>query len=298
MSENSGQGWRRPTAGLPAACNLITALALSPGYAQDQTVLAGVEGNGIFRSSDGGASWRPSGVGLPYVGVRAIALAPGFAADRMAFAAVLENGLQRSLDGGASWKTLDTATPWSLALSPEFDRDGIVALYGSRQGVGVLQYSQDRGDHWRDAVDPLPGDGSLQLLSLAPAFARWQVIFALDGTGDLYRSADGGRSWQLVLETGADQARRAQMVYGSDEAQRPVFLLVSGTAYEGESRVTWGELFRSTDGGQSWSTVSAGAGIVPTALAISPAFAEDGLIWLGTANGRVLSLPGLELPAR
>ena len=149
-------------------------------------------------------------------------------------------------------------------------------------------------EHWRNLEARLPGNGDLRLLSLAPAYARWQVMFALDSAGDLYRSADGGQAWQRVLATGGVVAERSQIVYGPNEEQRPLFLLVSGVRYAGESRVTWGKLFRSTDGGQSWTAIQAGAGIVPTALAISPSFDQDGLIFVGTGDGRVLSLRGME----
>ncbi len=298
LSKDRGLRWQSSQTGLPGVCGQTSALALSPAYAQDQTILAAVKGNGVFRSTDGGEHWQPAGAGLPHMGVRDLAFSPGFAADRTAFAIVPENGLQRSTDAGVSWRTLNTPSALLMALSSEFDRDGTVAIYAARDAAGMVQFSEDRGDHWRDATGPVPGEGGLRLLSLAPAFARWRVMFALDSAGDLYRSADSGGSWQPVLETGGAQAERAMIVYGPDEAQRTVFLLVTGTRYEGESRRALGDLFRSTDGGQSWSAIDFGAGLIPAALAISPSFAEDGLILLGAADGRVLNVRGLDLPAR
>ncbi len=296
LSEDGGRRWQRPQAGLPGVCG-ISALVLSPGYAQDRTVLAGVKGYGIFVSRDAGTSWQPAGAGLPHMGVYAVAFSPGYVIDRTAFAVVQESALQRSVDGGASWQALDTARPTLLALSPEFDRDGTAALYAPGQPAS-LQFSHDRGNHWRNLEARLPGNGDLRLLSLAPAYARWQVMFALDSAGDLYRSADGGQAWQRVLATGGANADRSQIVYGPGEEQRPVFLLVSGVQHVGESQVTWGKLFRSADGGQSWSAIQAGVGIVPTALAISPSFDRDGLIFVGTGDGRVLILRGMELEAQ
>ena len=46
-------------------------------------------------------------------------------------------------------------------------------------------------------------------------------------------------------------------------------------------------IYRSVDGGVSWEEVELPANLVPTALAISPTFDQDGLLWLGTADGRV-----------
>jgi hypothetical protein len=81
-----------------------------------------------------------------------------------------------------------------------------------------------------------------------------------------------------------------QIAYGSSEEQGGVFLAVSGTRYEGEKRVTWGRLYRSNDGGQSWAEMSAGQGLVPTALAISPNYTEDRLLFIGTADGRIVQI--------
>lgn len=91
---------------------------------------------------------------------------------------------------------------------------------------------------------------------------------------------------------------RAQIAYVADvELDRPVFLLLRGSIGEGQPSTWWGKLFRSTNGGLSWQELALGNGIVPTALAISPRFAVDGLIFVGTTDGRVLSLDGLALPA-
>ena len=300
LSQDGGVRWQRPQAGLPSACAQFSALAVSPAYAADRTVLAGVKGHGIFKSTDRGASWQPASKDLPHMAVNGLAFSPGFAADRTAFATVPDNGLQRSTDGAASWHTLKTAAASLVALSPEFDRDGTLAVYGMKDGVGVLQFSEDRGNRWRDVATP--GAGGLRLLSLAPAFARWKVMFALDGAGELHRSdngaAAGAASWQRVLATGRTDVERTQLAYGPTEKGREVFLLASGTRYEGEARVAWGMLFRSADGGQTWAEVNPGAGIVPAALALSPGFAEDGLIFLGAADGLVHSLRGMDLPAR
>jgi hypothetical protein len=131
------------------------------------------------------------------------------------------------------------------------------------------------------------------MLSLAPAFSRWQVMFAGDMMGDVFRSADGGRSWQPVLESGPAEsagtgAEQIQIAYGPNEAQREVFLVVSGTRYEGEKRVTWGRLYRSGDGGQTLADLSVGPGLTPTALAISPNYARDHLLFVGVADGRIV----------
>jgi hypothetical protein len=65
---------------------------------------------GVFRSEDGGLTWKASSVGLPQseggrpVGVLSLAISPNFPADRTLFAGLVERGLYTSNDGGATWK--------------------------------------------------------------------------------------------------------------------------------------------------------------------------------------------------
>ena len=143
-----------------------------------------------------------------------------------------------------------------------------------------------------------PGPESPNMLSAAPLYAAWRVLFAYTGNGQVFRSADGGVSWQTVLDTGLSGGSTAQIVYAPDvEVNRPVFLLATGPFWEATPDAMQSALFRSLDGGLSWQKVTTGDGVVPTALAISPTFAQDGLIFVGTAGGQVLTLNGLALPA-
>ncbi len=292
FTRDGGKQWLAAGSGLPALCARVSALAVSPAYAKDRTLLAGIRGNGIFRSTDGGTTWLPAGKGLPHMAVHDLALSPAFARDRTAFASVYENGLQRSVDGGVTWQTLPTSLAPVIALSPEFEQDGTVAVYGMKAGGGSVQLSNDRGEHWRELT--APSTGGPRLLSLAPGFSRWGVMFAGDVVGDLYRSADAGQTWQRVLQAGGDSANpgaaQMQIAYGPNEARREVYLVASGARYEGEQRSTWGHLYHSGDGGQTWAEMDAGTGVVPTALALSPTFAQDRLLFIGTGDGRIVQI--------
>jgi photosystem II stability/assembly factor-like uncharacterized protein len=294
VSDDGGVTWSRPRGGLPDGCDNFSALAVSPDYARDRTLLAGVIGLGLFRSSDGGQLWEPSSAGLPSMGIEQILLSPGFARDGTALARVSpaggRRGVYRSRDGGRSWQALDMNLDL-VAMSPEFDQDhtlmGVAVSYVDHEQRGELHISPDGGDHW-ERVGTTPEGKTVYWLSLAPLFAKWHVLFAHGSDGTLYRSADGGSSWDAVLRD--LPATPTQLVYAPGiEFNRPVFLVAVETLPD-QPAVMRGRLYRSGDGGLTWQQVELPEDVSPTALAISPNFAQDGLLLVGTADGRVLTL--------
>jgi photosystem II stability/assembly factor-like uncharacterized protein len=181
-------------------------------------------------------------------------------------------------------------------MSPEFDQDHtlIGTARADSEGRTELRISRDGGDNWERLGDT-PEGVTFKLLSLAPLFDKWQVVFGYGSNGTLYRSEDGGVSWQAVLRTEAVSSASSQLVYAPDiEVNRPVFLLVTMADSAGSASVR-GTLYRSGDGGLSWETAQLPEGSSPTALAISPNFVQDGLLFIGTGDGRVLTLEAAKL---
>jgi photosystem II stability/assembly factor-like uncharacterized protein len=297
LSRDGGNTWGQPRGGLRGGCERISALAVSPGYARDQTLLAGVVGRGVFKSTDGGQLWQPSSTGLSSMYLSRILLSPDFEHDQIAFATAGTRGaLYRSTSGGATWQSLDVDMHL-FALSPEFDRDQ--TLMGVSAGQVLL--SQDGGDTWEQVGDQ-PDEAFFAMLSIAPLFERWQVVFAFgDGTHHLYRSADGGRSWESVLDVGGSAFRPSsqRLVYGPETADgRLLFLSITVIDDVAGASVERRTLYRSVDGGQTWQAVELPGGNWPTAMAISPSFGQDGLLFVGTADGQVHILDAAALAAK
>ena len=298
VSADGGKAWAQPRGGLGGGCQRVSAFAVSPDYATDQTIFVSLVGNGIFRSTDGGRLWQPASTGQRSMLVDQILLSPGFESDRMAFSWSRVQGqgsLYRSLDGGATWEELG-ADLSLVAMSPEFDQDGVLMSVSAGQVVA----SRDRGETWKPGGSVPEGD-SFAWLSLAPLYDRWQVVFAFgDASRNLYRSVDGGRSWDVVLPVEGQTFGPfpPQLDYGPEtERGRLLFLLATNTDPNADPPTVQGTLYRSEDGGLSWEVLELPADLVPTALAISPTYAQDGLVWLGTADGRVLSLEVANLQA-
>mgnify|MGYP005832851629 CR=1 FL=1 len=287
-SYDGGQSWTHIAGGLSGACDRFTALTLSPDYAHDQTLLGGIVGLGVFRSTDGGQLWLPSSAGLLSMGIEQLFVSPAFAQDRTALARARTGGLHRSADGGQTWQPMG-ADLAPLAMSPEFDQDhtlmGVAYVGADRRPE--LRVSRDGGATWQ-TIGPTPEGITLHWLSLAPLYARWQVLFAHGNNGLLYRSADGGTTWTAVLAT---ELAAAELVYAPDiEVNRPLYLVAIARDPSGRATAARGALYRSGDGGQTWENVALAEDISPTAIAISPAFVRDHTLFVGTSDGRVLKI--------
>jgi photosystem II stability/assembly factor-like uncharacterized protein len=90
---------------LPAGYVPVLSLAVSPGYAQDGTLLAGSEADGLYLSRDRGQSWQRLGASQVGGVLNQVIASPGFP-ERGEALATHENTVLRSTDGGESWAVL------------------------------------------------------------------------------------------------------------------------------------------------------------------------------------------------
>ncbi|MGH2543007.1 MAG: hypothetical protein ACRDIB_09430, partial [Ardenticatenaceae bacterium] len=63
-----------------------SAIALSPDYQNDQTIIAGIESVGLFKSVNGGTSWEAVGQEIGGFDVTALAFSPNYAQDNRLYA--------------------------------------------------------------------------------------------------------------------------------------------------------------------------------------------------------------------
>jgi photosystem II stability/assembly factor-like uncharacterized protein len=138
-SDDSGDHWQIVTLASPAP--QVVALALSP----DGTVIAGTAQDGVFVSTDRGASWIAWNFGLIDLNVYALALSPDFERDHIIFAGTV-SGIFESRNGGRSWKEtsfpMNAAPVLSLAVSPAN------LIYAGTEAHGLF-VSDDGGSSWR-----------------------------------------------------------------------------------------------------------------------------------------------------
>ncbi len=251
----------------------MNTLALDPR--DPDTIYAGAVGaaagptsiyhwSGVFKSSDGGASWHP--VGLKGTNVAALALDPQH--PETVYAGTDAKGVVKSTDGGASWRAagLQGTNVGPLMLDPQHPE----TLYAGTDEDGAFS-TTDGGRTWRSLA---LGRGA-ELLALDP---RKSAKLYAGSVGRILTSPDAGRSWRatgrgpgaasvwaLAVDArtgtayagiGGGIAKRAGGRWRTVNTDQSVTTLAvdpqdPDVVYAGEGGDRAG-LLKSTDGGRSW----------------------------------------------
>lgn len=148
----------------------VLALALSPHFAQDETLFVGTE-SGIFRSTNGGRAWREVPFPTDLAPVLSLAISPAFKQDGLILAGTDEHGLHVSRDRGKTWTRLGEGvlegSVNAVLLAPDFPTSPLM-LAVTTEGVFT---SADGGAGWRELPATLP-DGEAVVTVNAPLGLR------------------------------------------------------------------------------------------------------------------------------
>lgn len=280
--------------------------------------------SGLYRSTDGGASWRLAYESLGAGGaLSTLSVAACTGPDRLPLVfAGLSGELLRSTDAGETWELAPKPRPapifTALAPSPDFARDG--TLFAGTIEDGVLTYA-DSGRAWMMWNFGLL-DTNVLCLAVSPAFATDRAIFAGVQSG-LFRSSDGGRSWREVdlpggygavlclalsprfAEDGAlyagtessgmlcsDDGGRSWRRIGQNLLTEPINSILVGPDFPVKPELLvlhGGELLFSADGGETWGAWRGErlAGLQVTA-ALAPRGFDDGApVLIGASGGEI-----------
>jgi len=217
----------------------VAAVAGVPG--NPNIIYVGAAGGGMWKTTDGGITWRAIWDNMPTSSIGAIAIAPqnpnwiwvGTGEGNPRNDVIGGHGVFFSSDGGANWKRMGLETTGQIPVmlvSPADANTVYVASIGHAWGANA-----DRG---------------------------------------VFRTTDGGRSWQKVLylndTTGASDLvmdpQNPKVLYaGMWQVTRRPWILESGGASSG--------IYRSTDGGDTWQKLTFGlpAGLMGRiGIAIAP----------------------------
>ena len=267
-TEDAGVTWKPLWDKLPQASPAVGAVAVAPSNPSVVYVGTGevnirgdvVTGNGLYKSTDAGKTWRFSGLADTHAIGRIIVDPRG---PNTVFVAALghpfgdngERGVFKSTDGGASWRKVLFVDAHTGASDVAFDASNPKVLYAGLWQVyrkpwvmesggpgGGLYKSVDGGEHWtRLSGHGLP-EGLLGRINVAPTSNPQRVYAMIEAKrGGLYRSDDAGASWTLVNDKN-DYRQRAwyfNTVFADPKDANTVYVLNT-------------QLYRSTDAGKTF----------------------------------------------
>jgi len=178
-------------------------------------------GGGVGISEDFGVTWRDTSEGLPDSTVTSVVLDPrGRKGQRTLYASVWEHGVFKSVDDGKTWEKRS-------------------------EGLGSIIDSGRRGKNMRVCRIIAHEDGTLFCLVTALIKER---KFQEEGPG-LYRSRDGGESWECISES---QPLLWPKDFDVDPRDSQVIYMGAADA----NRQDEGGLYKTTDGGEAWRRIA------------------------------------------
>jgi photosystem II stability/assembly factor-like uncharacterized protein len=232
-------------------------------------------GDGVYRSDDGGKSWKnvglktsehigriaidPKDSNIVYVAAQGPLWGPG--GDR---------GLFKTTDGGKTWKQIlkisENTGVTDVAIDPRDSNTLYAASYQRRRHMwtlvnggpeSALYKSTDGGETWNKLRGGLPTTEIGRIgISISPANPDviYATVEAADRKGGIFRSSDRGGSWERRNEFDATAMYYARIVADPKEVDRfyvmNVFLMVSDDG--GRTLRRLGEKSKHVDNHEIW----------------------------------------------
>jgi photosystem II stability/assembly factor-like uncharacterized protein len=314
-SADGGVSWNEPVSGLPTTnpdwFPPRDAITIDPK--NPSTLYVTKQCCGAYKSADGGATWRAANSGMPTTNDFRSCCISGVTIDQQnpntLYVPSMNGMIFKSTNGGLNWTSVGSipgpgpfaARPQSLVIDPQ-NTSTIYAL----TGLGLFR-STDGGATWnlyfRERAIPV---SSLVMDPLNPG-----TIYA-----DRYKTTDAGMSWVPLGSGTVALAIDPQMpwtVYGGvvTEEYCQISKSVDGggtwvatrspvgcvsamaidqqnlsTLYAGTDR----GVYKSTDGGTTWSAMNSGLRGAVIALAVDPL--SSGVLYASAGGGVFKSMDG------
>jgi photosystem II stability/assembly factor-like uncharacterized protein len=247
----------------------------------------GAAAGGVWKTVDAGRTWKPIFDQAGAASVGALAIAPsnpkviyaGTGQIQARYDVASGDGMYRSDDAGASWRKIglaDSRAIGRIVVDPKDPNVVIVAalghMFGPNRERGVFR-TEDGGRTWKSVVfvDENTGGADLAVDPENPSIvyaSLWQgrnypwlsYFKPMVGPGSaIYKSTDAGRTWKRIAGGGWPAESLGRIGLAASTGGR-VWALVDAAAPPGKPSGAEG-LWRSDDGGSTWTRVNAAPGL-------------------------------------
>ncbi|WP_282086873.1 discoidin domain-containing protein [Aquimarina algiphila] len=205
----------------------ITAIAVEP--TNQKIIYAGSPGGGIWKSINAGQSWKPLGDRMTNMSIWAIAIDPNNSS--IVYLGNSAGQIMKSTNGGDSWSEVYrvSGTPRRILIHP----NSTLIFVGTTE---ALYRSVNSGNSFSSVLNSRAED-----IEFKPG--NTNVVYACGNS--FYRSTNGGRSFSRIT-SGISRTERMKMAV--TPANPDIVYLVQ------KRQSSFGYLYRSIDGGSSFST--------------------------------------------
>lgn len=214
------------------------------------TYYAGLPEGGVWKTTNGGVTWKPIFDAVRVASVGAVAVAPSDAnivyvgtGNQSGWSFTPGKGMYKSIDAGNTWTNIGLSNSQyigGIVIDPRTATTVVVAVQGARGGGAgpgggagaALAGSGRAGRAGRAAAAPaapIPGDAER----------------------GVYRTADGGRTWTRVLGDGSAGASDVWIDFGDPQL---LYASYAGGA-PGQPGTPDTGIFKSADNGTTWKPI-------------------------------------------
>ena len=240
----------------------LQALVVDPSA--PNTLYAAASDAGIFKSLDGGVTWKPASRGIATTHMQALAIDPLHAQVLYAAtgAGVNPGAIYKTVDGGSNWTIVESGQPYSVVQQLLVDArnpNNVYAVWNSDR-----TRTSDSGATW----SALPFPGPIRFLALDPQVSGNLYAYSPSFTSPiggnppyLFHSVDNAANWVQILSP-----MPANPGITVDPSTNP------STVYVGLSA-------RSVDGGVTWSSINPSPVATPSTNASAVAVDPNGALY-------------------
>ena len=283
--------WELLTRGLPEA-PAIRAIAIHPEHAD--TVYVGTQ-HGPYRSTDRGEHWDKLDVPDHGSPVWSLTFDPHDA--KVLYAGYENCQVFRSDDGGERWQQLPVtvrfpeitvapgANPAKRVLQLAVNPGNSDEVYGAIEVGGVIR-SLDGGEHWENmSHGQYVNDDTVDMHGVLVGRWRPGTVFAI-GRAGLFTSTDRGGHWSTAR---LEPLNPKGQTYCRDIREAPgdpkTIWVAGGAGFQSDV----GVLFRSKDGGSSWTRMDMGVKPKTTMFAVAFDARQPKRMYCATSGGEVFA---------